>query len=231
MSELKHESAGKLNRLMLASGMIVAAMSIISAYAWLELPTDTQIPVHWGFNGQPDRYNDKIPGLLYLPAVTLAVGLLFRLFPLIEPRRNNLLRSWTAYRNVCLAVCLLMFGLHAAHIGNLLGLVAFDTLNVVGVLFAVVLIVSGNYLGKVRSNFMFGIRTPWTLTSDLSWNKTHRLGGRLFVLAGCVGLLGQVISFANPVSVLISVLIPIVLFLFAYSYLVWRDDPHKQNSH
>ena len=34
-----------------------------------------------------------------------------------------------------------------------------------------------------------GIRTPWTLTSDLSWDRTHRVGGRLFVLEGIVFIL------------------------------------------
>ena len=45
-------------------------------------------------------------------------------------------------------------------------------------------IVIGNYLPKVRPNYLVGIRTPWTLTSDLSWDRTHRIGGRLFVLEG-----------------------------------------------
>ena len=53
----------------------------------------------------------------------------------------------------------------------------------------VVFVVIGNYLPKVRPNYMMGIRTPWTLTSDLSWDRTHRLGGRLFVLEGIVFIL------------------------------------------
>ena len=50
-------------------------------------------------------------------------------------------------------------------------------------------VVIGNYLPKVRPNYMMGIRTPWTLTSDLAWDRTHRLGGRLFVLEGIVFIL------------------------------------------
>ena len=54
----------------------------------------------------------------------------------------------------------------------------------VGLTIGRLFIVLGNVLGKVRSNFMFGVRTPWTLASDPRWNKTHRLVGRLFVLLG-----------------------------------------------
>ena len=52
----------------------------------------------------------------------------------------------------------------------------------VGLLFAII----GNVLTTVRSNFMFGVRTPWTLSSDLAWDRTHRLVGRLFVVTGLV---------------------------------------------
>ena len=86
----------------------------------------------------------------------------------------------------------------------------------------------GNVLGKVRSNFVFGVRTPWTLSSDLAWNKTHRLVGRLFVLLGLamivVGLVGGTTAF----FVLLLGGIGVVLFVaFAYSYRVWKSDPDR----
>jgi uncharacterized membrane protein len=44
----------------------------------------------------------------------------------------------------------------------------------------------GNVLGKLRSNFFVGIRTPWTLSSEHVWDQTHRWAGRLFVGAAAV---------------------------------------------
>ena len=63
-----------------------------------------------------------------------------------------------------------------------------NTTAVLTAAIGVMLIVMGNFMGKIRSNFVFGMRTPWTLSSELSWNKTHRLTGKLFMLWGLVVL-------------------------------------------
>ena len=83
-------------------------------------------------------------------------------------------------------------------------------------------------MGKVRSNHIFGIRTPWTLSSEVSWNKTHRLGGKLFMLLGLLlivtpVLLTETISF----FVLISGTLAITVISFWYSYTTWKSDPDK----
>jgi len=52
----------------------------------------------------------------------------------------------------------------------------------------------GNFLGKVTKNFFAGIRTPWTLAIDEVWLRTHRLGGKLFVLAGAVMVIGGLLG-------------------------------------
>ena len=225
--ESQNITATQLNHLLILSCSIVLGMCLISAYAWLQLPDDIQIPVHWGIDGQPDRYGGKAQGLLLMPSITLLTCLLFRVIPIFEPRRRNLLRSMTAYRITCLSVCMLLFGVHAATIGSLLGVFQVNTINLVSLFLALMFIVIGNYLGKVRSNFLFGIRTPWTLSSDLSWNKTHRLGGKLFVLAGVVGLVGQIVPGDNALLLLLGTLIPAVILMVVYSYLIWRDDPDK----
>ena len=88
-----------------------------------------------------------------------------------------------------------------------------------GILFIVI----GNYLGKIRSNYMMGIRTPWTLSSDLAWDKTHRLGGKLFMLAGLLLLLSALfLPVTWWVYVMLGTLFPMLIVLFVYSYLVWR---------
>ncbi len=228
MTEEPHElDNSQFNQLLLLVGIFVLVMCMLSAYAWVQLPDDVLIPVHWGIDGQPDRFGGKAEGLLFLPVITLSIGIVFRLIPVIEPRRRNLLRSITAYRITLVTVCLFMLGLHFAIIGNLMGFFAPDVSSIVTLLISLLLIVIGNYLGKLRSNFLFGIRTPWTLTSELSWNKTHRIGGKLFVASGSTGLLGQFLLPDNALYLLIIVLIASVVFLFVYSYIIWRDDPNK----
>jgi uncharacterized membrane protein len=47
----------------------------------------------------------------------------------------------------------------------------------------------GNLLPKVPKNFFIGIKTPWTLSNEKVWDRTHRLGGILFVLGGLLLML------------------------------------------
>ena len=91
-------------------------------------------------------------------------------------------------------------------------------------------IVIGNYLGKIRRNYMFGVRTPWTLASELSWNKTHRVTGKLFVVSGLLIVLA---SFWSPIVAFYTMMVTIlgaVLFALIYSYLVWKRDPTVQTA-
>jgi uncharacterized membrane protein len=75
-------------------------------------------------------------------------------------------------------------------------------------------------MGKVTRNFFVGIRTPWTLASDEVWLRTHRFGGRLFVLAGLVLLVSAVLG-GGWVVAAIAIGSAAVLSV-VYSYVVYR---------
>jgi len=156
---------------------------------------------------------------------------LFAAIPLIEPRRRNLERSATAYGAIWVGVMLLLGGLQLLVIGAALG-ASFDMTRLVFFGTGALFIVIGNYLPKVRPNYMVGIRTPWTLTSDVAWTRTHRMGGRLFViegvamiLLGLVGVTGVALAGALIVGIVI-----LLVVVFAYSYQVWKADPEKRTS-
>ena len=90
-------------------------------------------------------------------------------------------------------------------------------------------LVIGYYMGRIRSNFMVGIRTPWTLTSELSWQKTHLWGGRAFMLLGVLlALTGFFPASGWWIGVLMGGMLAMVVGLFVYSYLVWKDDPNAE---
>ena len=46
----------------------------------------------------------------------------------------------------------------------------------------------GNQLGKSRSMYLIGLRTPWTLASEEVWIKTHRLAGKLMIAGGLIAI-------------------------------------------
>jgi uncharacterized membrane protein len=202
-------------------------MLLLSAWVWNQIPDTQMIPVHYDINGTPDRYGGKIEGFLVTPLIGVGLTILFAIIPRIEPRFDNLIRSQTAYFMTGLAAIALLLSIHVATILRVLGW-RIDVATVVGVGVSLLLAIIGNYLSKVRSNFSFGIRTPWTLSSEQSWHKTHRLGGRLLFFLGISGTIAALTN-ANRLFLLLILggTVSITVFLVIYSYLVWKDDPDR----
>lgn len=213
----------------LMSAVVVALMVGLSAWAWVQLPAGASLPVHWNAAGEADRYGGKVEGLLLLPLVSVGILLLFNLIRYIDPLRANIARSGQAYRAVLLGTLLFMAVLHVGAVLNALGY----GINI-GLLAApaigFMLIIIGNYLGKIRRNYMFGVRTPWTLASELSWNKTHRLTGKLFVASGLLIIVASFWSSTIAFYTLMGTILGTVLFAMIYSYLVWKRDPAVQTA-
>ncbi|HET6310966.1 MAG TPA: SdpI family protein [Candidatus Nitrosotalea sp.] len=196
----------------------------IAGYGFSRVPFGSRVAVHWDVGGHPNGYGAAFWAFLLVPFLTLAVSALLALVPSIEPRRRNLNLSGTAYRATWISVLLLMAGVQALIVLSAVGVARSDVgARLVPAGVGLVLMVVGNYLGKVRSNFFFGIRTPWTLSSERSWNRTHRLGGRLLVLLGLVAVVTPIFPWAGVVALVAGVPIVIVV-LVVYSYVEWSRD-------
>lgn len=213
-----------LKQLWAISAVILLIMLGLSAWAWVQVPAGTEVPIHWNAAGEPDNYGNKFVGIFLLPLVTVGVVGIFTLVLYVDPKRANIRRSARAYRATLFGVLLFMLAMHVATMINVVGYdlnIGYIAAPAVGLMF----IVMGNYLGKIRRNYMFGVRTPWTLASELSWNKTHRFAGKLFVITGVIVLLA---TLWNPVwafYVMIGCIIVTLALTMVYSYWVWKNDP------
>ncbi|MEZ4712435.1 MAG: SdpI family protein [Caldilineaceae bacterium] len=215
----------KLNRMVIFSVAVIGIMFGLAAWAWAQLPAEASIPVHWGINGEVDRYGGKLEGLLLLPAITLLVVLLLAFIPRIDPRGQNIMRSAKAYKSIWAIMLLFMLAIYLISILAAFGWII-NMGRIIGPALGVLFIVMGNYMGKIRSNYTVGIRTPWTLASELSWNKTHRLGGKLFVALGVLMLVLTLVSqSALTFYLMMAGLLITLITVFAYSYVVWKNDP------
>jgi immunity protein, SdpI family len=204
--------------------LLLVAMFTVAALNWRVVPD--QMPVHWGLSGQPDRWGGRFEGLLLLPLVGVAVYLVLLAAPRIDPGRANYASFAEAYGAVRLVVLVAMLAIQVMMVlaarGRAVDMGAWVPL-IVGGLFTVL----GSLFGKLRPNWFIGIRTPWTLSSKQSWDRTHRVGGRLFIL---FGLLLMSLALSRPAWLVIAVFGVIaagVIGLVVYSYVVWRDDPEK----
>lgn len=217
----------KLSRVFIVNLLLVIGMFALSIWAWLQLPPDAQIATRFGLDGSPTAYMGKIAGLLFSPLMALSFVFTYPILPKIEPKRKNLKRSRKAYDIFSIA-SLVFFGIsHGAIVFFALGK-TIDVPTIIIVALGAFLIVLGNYYSKIRRNYSFGVRTPWTLDSDLAWHKTHRWAGWLTVLHG-VGLMaaGMRSHTILPVVVLISFVVVSVVILPICSYLWWREDANR----
>lgn len=204
---------------------IIAGMFILAAVRWGSVPD--QIPVHWNAAGEVDGYGGKFVGLLLVPIITAALYPLLKYLPRIDPARRN----YETFAGTYLLVRVLLT-VYLAFIYVVLNLAigneeTFPVGELIVAAVGVLFIVLGAVMGKFRPNWFAGIRTPWTLTSKKSWVMTHRLGGRVFIAAGVATMVGALIGGEWAFYAMFIVLIPGVIYLFIYSYLVWRDDPEK----
>ena len=200
---------------------------VIAAYGFSRVPPGARVAVHWDAMGHPNGYGSALFAFTLVPVLTVVISAGLAFLPSIEPRRRNLQRSATAYEAVWVSLLLLLAAVQAGVVLTAVGVAPSETvahLALVGV--GVMLAVVGNYLGKVRSNFFFGIRTPWTLSSERSWNRTHRLGGRLFVAIGLTVAAMSVFPWVGFVALAVGIPAMIVI-LFIYSYVQWSRDPAK----
>jgi uncharacterized membrane protein len=208
---------------------LIVFMFSLTIMIWNRVPSDASIPVHWGIDGKPDRFGGKIEGLLLIPLISLLFPFLYWLIPKIDPRKFNVEKSRKAYVVIIIAIMTFMAVVHSIMAASACG----RTINVsiiipaaVGVLFMIL----GNYMGKIRSNFFLGFRTPWTLSSDLSWNKTHRLAGWIMVVFGLMLALTAIIGNGTATMiVLLSGMLATIAIPTIYSYLKWKSDPCRKH--
>jgi uncharacterized membrane protein len=216
-----------LRPLAIAGVVAVGIMFVLAGWAWVQIPAGAEVPIHWGIDGQPNGYAPKEIALLFTPLLSVGLVALLYFLPRFEPRARNLAESGGPYLQVTIALLALMVGLQLIVVLAAVGR-PLDITLVLGVGTGILFVVIGNVLGKVRSNFMFGVRTPWTLSSDLSWNKTHRLVGRLFVLLGFAVAVAAVVAGSQAyLAVLLGGIAVVIGVAFVYSYRVWKSDPNK----
>jgi uncharacterized membrane protein len=208
-------------RLELPQWALIALMILVGAIAWSGSPA--QIPVHWNLQGQVDRYGGRFEGLLLLPLITVAVYLLLLLLPHVDPRRTSYAAFAGAYASIRVAVVVVLAGVYVVTLAPMWGL-AVDVGLGVSTLVGALLVLLGIVLPRVRPNWFVGIRTPWTLSSQESWRRTHALGRPVFIVMGvCVFATGLTRAQWAFVAMMAAIIVGIAL-LFVYSYVVWRAD-------
>lgn len=194
---------------------------------WQELPD--RVPIHFNLKGEADDWGSKnfLVGLILF--MTLGMNLLLLIIPNIDPK-DKLAHMGNKYHQLRLLLALFMaalavFLVYSAKAGNL------ENTNFINLLIGALFIAFGNYFQAIKPNYFIGIRTPWTLESETVWRKTHRLGGRLWMLGGAVMCLSALLNDPSlRMVVFIATAAIVVLIPVVYSFIEQRKE-RRQSAH
>lgn len=212
----------KTQGLLIITLLIATAMAVLGLWATSGLPVGAELPTHWNVLGEVDQTMPALIALTIPPVMTLAIGLLFAAIPRIEPLQDKLDASAPLLRVAWIGVMALMVVIQAMIAGPALGyeIGLAGLLVVLGLMF----IALGNFLPKSRPGFFVGIRTPWTITDTDNWIATHRIGGKLMILAGAAVMVMAILPLpaATIMPLAMGAILIATLFPVGFSWWYWR---------
>jgi uncharacterized membrane protein len=202
--------------------ILIVAATLAGLLFWNQLPE--QMASHWNVNDQVDGYISKLWGVLMMPLLTLGIFLLFLVIPAIDPLKANIAKFRETFNLFVLLFVAFMLYIHGLTLAWNLGYSNFkmstSMLPAIGLLF----IFLGFIFRKAKRNFFIGIRTPWTLSSDTVWDKTHQLGAIFFMASGVLTILGGFFGGLRAFWFLFVPLIGSTIFLLIYSYVLYQRE-------
>lgn len=199
--------------------LVLLGALVYGMYIYPSLPE--KVPSHWNIRGEVDSWSSPLWGAFGIPLMNLGLYLLFLVIPRIDPNKvkyAHFVGVFNAFRYVLL---LFLTGLYAAVIFSAKGH-PINIGQIVPMGVAVLLVVLGNYMGKIRKNYFIGIRTPWTLASEEVWQRTHRVAGPLWVIAGTVGFIAALLGGVVGKYFLFGIIMVMAIVPMVYSYLIFR---------
>ncbi len=212
----------KLNLWKILSLVLVIISVLAGIFLYDKMPE--QMASHWNAQGIVDGHISRFWGLFLMPLITLGLFLVLVFLPRLDPLKANVEKFRSYYEKFIFLFTLFMVYVHALTLLWNLSF-KFELLVMLSPAFAMLLFYLGVLISKSERNWFIGIRTPWTLSSDKVWNKTHHLGGILFKISGLIALLGLIYPNWALESILIPIVLSVIITLF-YSYYVYHEEKH-----
>lgn len=202
-------------------GIFILIPTLYLVMVWQNLPEI--VPTHWGIDGKADSFGSKNSLIALSLGLPIFIYLLLRFAPMIDPKQENYtIFKDTYYR---LRIILTIF-------------ISFITIAIIyasqhptqhfaskWILIAICFLFSaiGNYMPTLKPNWFIGIRTPWTLSNEEVWRKTHQLGGKIWFWGGFTGaIFTGIFPEMYAIYVFIALIIVLSIFPVVYSYLLMQ---------
>jgi len=209
----------KNNKLkILISSVIILIPAFFGIIMWDKLPD--VMTTHWGADGNADGFSGKAFAVFGLSLILLALHFLCLLFTLLDKKQKEQNQKalgiifW-----IIPAISLLTNGIiYQTAFGK-----SFNSMLFMPAIFGLMFIFIGNYLPKIKQNRTLGIKIYWTLNNEENWNKTHRLGGKVWVIGGFIILLSLLFPLKVAAFITTFVMLTIITIPIVYSYIIYKQ--------
>ncbi len=200
--------------------LILAAPFIASIILWSDMPDI--VPIHFNAQGEADDYGPKWINALLLPAIALCTYLFLVVIPKLDPKNkiSSTQKSITAIRIV---ITLFLVGVYVLVMMKTFEMDA-DIGQFIFLAVGVLIMVTGNYMNSIKSNYFIGIRTPWTLENPEVWKRTHRFSSKLWVIGGFLMAVSTFVpGLSGSVYIIIGAVIILAIVPLIHSYVVYKN--------
>ena len=200
-------------------GLILVSF-LIGAYLYPYMPE--KMASHWDANGSVDGYMPKLWGLFLLPVISAILFLVYMLVPKIDPLKGNIEKFRGHFDVFILLLFVFLFYVHMlTMLWNLS--YRFNIIQLLAPAFGLLIYYAGIMMENAKQNWFIGVRTPWTLSSEVVWDKTNKLAGKLFKVAGVLAAMGLIF----PKYAIFLILVPVILaavYPIIYSYQKYQQE-------
>jgi uncharacterized membrane protein len=202
--------------------VVVAACFATGVIVYPHLPL--MAVSHWSVHGEPNGHLARAWAAFLLPGMMLLFYGLWAFLPRLDPI-GNIKKFRYVYDFVWFLILAFLAYVYALMLGANLGW-QFNTLTAILPALAVLIFALGSLMPYLHRNWFVGIRTPWTLSSDSVWAKTHKLGGLLFQAAGVLILIATFAPVGIRIWLIVGPLVVAILWSVVYSYVIYERERH-----
>lgn len=151
---------------------MTAAFFATGAVAYPHLPA--QVASHWNAAGEVDGFMSRGWGAFLSPAIFAFIAALLYAVPRVDPKRENIAKFRKYFDCFVVAFSFVFYYIFLLTLlwnaGYVFDFAAFLIPPLAGLFYLV-----GMILPHTELNWTIGIRTPWTMSSEAVWKKTHEV--------------------------------------------------------
>ncbi|WP_137283402.1 SdpI family protein [Halorussus salinisoli] len=197
---------------------LVVASAALSALAYPEMPAE--MATHWNAAGEIDGQTPRLVALASFPALSAGLLAAFAVLSRIDPLGENVAEFRDQYDTFVVLLLAFLAYLHLLVVAANAGY-EFEMIQAVAPAIGALYYYVGVLSKHAERNWFVGIRTPWTISSDEVWDRTHERAAPLFKLAGVVAALAALVPTYAELLVAAPVA-AVALYTTVFSYLEYR---------